>query len=214
MGKKMGNSDKEISDKDFVMSNNDKDDNALHDDENEAYESYDETYAKPSSLPLILTGVGILVLIILSIMVLSKAQDLAEKKHVLVLESKLDKLEHKLGDLGLADSQAGETPESQFNLLNDRLAKLETSITTKIDQMIAELEALKATTAFKQITKVEAPQPEKQKEIKSTVHKVQAGDTLYRISQRYGLTIDQLLKYNQLTPEAKIYPGQELKLTP
>jgi LysM repeat protein len=212
----MGNSDKETSDKDFVMSNNDKDQNPLHDGENEAYEPYDETYAKPSSLPLILTGVGILVLIILSIMVLSKAQDLAEKEHVQALESKLDQLERKLGDLEQIDRLAGETPENQFNLLNDRLAKLETSITTKIDQMITELEGIKSTDASKQKTKTEAPKPakQKQKEIKSTVHKVQAGETLYRISRRYGLTIDQLLKYNKLTLDTKIYPGQELKLAP
>jgi LysM repeat protein len=212
----MGNSDKEISDKDFIMSNNDKDEKPLHDDENEAYEPFDEAYAKPSSLPLILTGVGILVLIILSIMVLSKAQDLAEKEQVLALESKLDQLERKLGDLEQIDRLAGETPENQFNLLNDRLAKLETSITTKIDQMITELEGIKSPDASKQKTKTETPKPakQKQKEIKPTVHKVQAGETLYRISRRYGLTIDQLLKYNKLTPDTKIYPGQELKLAP
>ena len=55
MGKKMGNSDKETSDKDFVMSNNYEDEKPLHDDENEAYEPYDEAYARPSSLPIILT---------------------------------------------------------------------------------------------------------------------------------------------------------------
>jgi hypothetical protein len=212
----MGNSDKETSDKDFIMSTDDEDEKPLHDDENEAYEPYDETYAKPSSLPLILTGVGILVLIILSIMVLSKAQDLAEKEQVLALESKLEKLERKLGNLEQTDRLIGETPENQFNLLNDRMAKLETSITTKIDQMITELEVLKSTAVSKQKTKTEAPQPakQKQKEIKPSVHKVQAGETLYRIGRRYGLTIDQLRKFNKLTPDTKIYPGQELKLAP
>jgi LysM repeat protein len=212
----MGNSDKETSDKDFIMSNNHEDEKPLHDDENEAYEPYDETYAKPSSLPLILTGVGILVLILLSIMVLSKAQDLAEKEHVQALESKLDQLERKLAGVEQIGKQIGDTPENQFNLLHDRIAKLETSITTKIDQIITELEGIKSTDASKQKTKTEAPKPakQKQKEIKSTVHKVQAGETLYRISRRYGLTIDQLLKYNKLTPETKIYPGQELKLAP
>jgi LysM repeat protein len=212
----MGNSDKETSDKDFIMSNNHEDEKPLHDDENEAYEPYDETYAKPSSLPLILTGVGILVLILLSIMVLSKAQDLAEKEHVQALESKLDQLERKLAGVEQIGKQIGDTPENQFNLLHDRIAKLETSITTKIDQIITELEGIKSTDASKQKTKTEAPKPakQKQKEIKSTVHKVQAGETLYRISRRYGLTIDQLLKYNKLTPETKIHPGQELKLAP
>ena len=146
----------------------------------------------------------------------SESNNLAEKEHVLALESKLDQLERKLGDLEQIDRIAGETPENQFNLLNDRLAKLETSITTKIDQIITELEGIKSTDASKQKTKTEAPKPAKQnqKEIKSTVHKVQAGETLYRISRRYGLTIDQLLKYNKLTPDTKIYPGQELKLAP
>jgi hypothetical protein len=124
----MGNSDKETSDKDFIMSNNHEDEKPLHDDENEAYEPYDETYAKPSSLPLILTGVGILVLILLSIMVLSKAQDLAEKEHVQALESKLDQLERKLAGVEQIGKQIGDTPENQFNLLHDRIAKLETSV--------------------------------------------------------------------------------------
>ena len=212
----MGNSDKETSDKDFVMSSDYEDEKPLHDDENEAYEPYDETYAKPSSLPLILTGVGMLVLIILSIMVLSKAQDLAQKEHMLALESKLEKLERKLSESEQTDKFVGETPENQFNLLNDRMAKLETSITAKIDQLISELEVLKSTPVSKPKTKAEAPQPakQKQKEIKPTVHKVQAGETLYRISKHYGLTIDQLRKYNKLTPDTKIYPGQELKLAP
>jgi LysM repeat protein len=198
------------------MSNDYEDEKPLNDDEDETYETYDETYAKPSSIPLILTGVGMLVLIILSIMVLSKAQDLAEKEHVLALESKLEKLERKLSESEQTDRFVGETPENQFNLLNDRMAKLETSITTKIDQLITELEVLKSTPVSKPKTKTEAPQPakQKQKEIKPTVHKVQAGETLYRISRLYGLTIDQLRKYNKLTPDTKIYPGQELKLTP
>lgn len=210
----MGNSDKETDDKDFVMSNDYDEERPLHDAENEAYGPDDETYVKPSSWPLILTGVGVFVLIILSIMVLSKTQDLAEKEQLLALESKIEQLERKLAVVGQTDQQIGETPDDPFNLLNDRIAKLETSITTKIDQLIAELEVLKSTTASKQTTKTEAPQPAKQKEIKPTVHKVQAGETLYRISRLYGLTIDQLRQYNKLTPDTKIYPGQELKLTP
>jgi hypothetical protein len=212
----MGNSDRETGDNDFVMSNKYEDEKPSHDDENGAYASYEEAYAKPSSLPLILTGVGILLLIILSIMVLSKAQDLAEKEQVLALEAKFDKLERKLGILEQTDRLAGETPEDQFNLLNDRMAKLETSITAKIDQLIAELEVLKSTAASKPTVKSEALQPskQKQKEEKPTLHKVQAGETLYRISRRYGLSIDQLRKYNKLAADTKIYPGQELKLTP
>lgn len=214
----MGNSDKKTDDKDFVMSKSYEDDEPSPDNENEAYEPFDDSYAKPSSLPFILTGVGVLVLIILSIMVLSRAQDLAEKDQVRALESKLEQLERKLAGLEQIDKQFGlsESPENQFNLLNDRIAKLETGITSKLDQLINDLEALQSTTAAKQPAKAEAPQPavQEKKEVKATVHTVQAGETLYRISQRYGITVDQLRKYNKLTPDTKIYPGQELKLTP
>ena len=103
----MGNSDKETNDKDFFMSSDNEDDEPSQHDENEAYEPYDDSYAKPSSLPFILTGVGVLVLIILSIMVLSRAQDLAEKAQVLALESKLEQLESKLADVEQIDKQSG-----------------------------------------------------------------------------------------------------------
>jgi len=42
---------------------------------------------------------------------------------------------------------------------------------------------------------------------------VRAGDTLYRIARRYGLTLDQILRSNpQITNPAEIYPGQVINI--
>ena len=41
-------------------------------------------------------------------------------------------------------------------------------------------------------------------------HRVKAGETLYRISRTYGLTVDELRRLNKLGPTAVIYVGQEL----
>ena len=46
------------------------------------------------------------------------------------------------------------------------------------------------------------------------MHTVKQGDTLYRISRRYQLSVDQLRKYNKLGTKAAIYPGQQLYVTP
>ena len=42
---------------------------------------------------------------------------------------------------------------------------------------------------------------------------VKKGDTLYRISRRYNLSVEQLRQYNQLDQKASIYPGQKLKVS-
>jgi LysM repeat protein len=59
------------------------------------------------------------------------------------------------------------------------------------------------------------PLPQKEQiDVETKAHKVQAGDSLYRISLQYGLSIELLRDYNNLEPNATIYPGQEIKLTP
>ena len=44
-------------------------------------------------------------------------------------------------------------------------------------------------------------------------HKVSAGETLYSIAKRRGLTVDQLCKLNHLTRDVKVRPGQLLRYT-
>ncbi len=46
---------------------------------------------------------------------------------------------------------------------------------------------------------------------KKKYHVVKQGDTLYGISKKYKIPIDQILKKNQLKSD-KIYPGQKLKI--
>ena len=50
------------------------------------------------------------------------------------------------------------------------------------------------------------------KPAKSRYHLVRSGDTLWSISRRYGLTIEELRRLNKLEPGAVIYPDQKLLL--
>lgn len=48
----------------------------------------------------------------------------------------------------------------------------------------------------------------------TSLHTVQSGDTPYKIARRYGMSLDALLALNGLTRRSKIYPGQQLRVTP
>jgi outer membrane protein assembly factor BamB/uncharacterized protein YgiM (DUF1202 family) len=46
----------------------------------------------------------------------------------------------------------------------------------------------------------------------STVHVVQAGDTLWNIAQKYGTTVDAIVKANNLDPNKYLFIGQQLTI--
>jgi LysM repeat protein len=57
-----------------------------------------------------------------------------------------------------------------------------------------------------------AAKPEK-RPAASTVHVVEAGETLWRIATKYGMTVKQVMELNELEGDV-IHPGDELKVTP
>ena len=46
--------------------------------------------------------------------------------------------------------------------------------------------------------------------IKMTYHKVEKGETLYRISRKYGISVKKIQKLNNMKNSVLIHPGQEL----
>lgn len=46
------------------------------------------------------------------------------------------------------------------------------------------------------------------------VHVVRPGETLYRIARRYGVTVDELARYNQIADPTQIEAGQRIRIPP
>ncbi|MDF2678325.1 MAG: hypothetical protein K0Q97_2675 [Bacillota bacterium] len=45
------------------------------------------------------------------------------------------------------------------------------------------------------------------------VYTVNSGDTIYSIARKYGTFIDNIIRFNYLSPPYLIYPGQQLVVT-
>jgi len=188
----------------------------------EYYQRSSEVFRKKSSMPFIFGGLGLAVLVVMFVLILSRPKNIADQEYLQSLETRMQQLEKKLATIGVVDQAIERLGQQKKKLdrLNKKTERFESTVTTQIDQIIQELGALHQKTA--QIAAAAAPRPKtaekKQpvaaKKTQSTTqfHQVQAGETLYRVSRRYGLSIVQLRTYNNLAANATIYPGQKLKL--
>ena len=112
---------------------------------------------------------------------------------------------------------------NKMRSLERRIKQLEERL-YRLDRIEAELEQIEEknkqfTTFMDTFSRLETPSKrstaqtsEQQK--KAIYHKVLAGETLYAISRRHGITVDELRRLNKLEPEAIIYPKQRLLIRP
>jgi LysM repeat protein len=205
------------SDKDFVLSN----DYQRHDE----LESREDTYYGSGSSAsgghvfkhIYIAIAGFLILIVLCVVLIARTYSLAEKTQLLAMESRLEQLEGRLGSMegeGTLSQTGGSG--NQLILLTERLDQLEANMTARINNMVKELSTLPPKPAPEAVQKAETPKqvPAAKKETQAKMHTVKQGETLYRISRRYNLSINQLREYNKLGTKATIYPGQQLHVTP
>lgn len=117
-----------------------------------------------------------------------------------------------------------ETPKEDLGLINGRLEQLENKIAqlegqsietkesmAKLDSYLKTLEE-RIDTLNQEIEK--APVPKKTvSRGKKQYHKVILGETLYSISKKYGLSVDEIRMLNNLKQNQPIQPGQKLMVT-
>jgi len=171
---------------------------------------------KSSPIPLVLLGIGFFLMIFLFIVFISKTTDVATKTETVNIEKRLALLEEKLGKIVEINEKLTllDTQGKKFNLFVDRFDRFETSMSLKMDIINNELYVSQK----KSNKAVENKKPEQTKISKKITHpiyhEVMVKETLYQISRRYGLTVDDLRKLNRLTPETVIHPGQKLIVSP
>ena len=205
------------NDKDFVLSGSHQSNEPSEPREEVYYGSAQKSTGGPSFRHIYLAIAGFLILMVLSIVLIVRTYSLAEKTQMLALESRLEQLEARLGSMesegGLSSTGGSENP---LILLTERLDQLEASLTARIESMANQIQSTSHSSAPAATVETQTPTVPiaDQKATKAKIHTVQKGETLYRISRQYNLSVEQLRQYNKLDPKASIYPGQKLNVSP
>ena len=147
-------------------------------------------------------------------------------KRIAELEQKIEQLEMQLEKFEGVDEKVTRIWEQAkaFETFKTRFDRSEASISLRMDHFAMSLDTLKKKTdkTISEVEKLKKTQarkstPKKATTVKSAVsgktHTVAAGDTLYSISKKYHLSVDELKSLNKLKTGAVIHVGQTLKVS-
>jgi LysM repeat protein len=169
--------------------------------------------------PVILAGVGLFVLIVLIVVFYAGSTKTVEIPQVKAFETRIRALEKRFINIEKSIESAKDPGDrgKLFGQLNKRVDRLEAAMAQQMNKLLKQLDELKQQ-KVSTVSPVKVPVPE-QTEVMGqrsevTYHVVRKGENLYRISLRYGLKIDELLRLNKLDPGAVIQTGQKLVVSP
>jgi LysM repeat protein len=92
----------------------------------------------------------------------------------------------------------------------------ERSLTLRLDKLSQKADQLEKRMASAP-GKTEAPYPIQRIPFplaEGRYHEVRPGDILSRIAQKYGTSVEELCRLNNMSPNQVIYPGQKLLVAP
>jgi hypothetical protein len=176
------------------------------------------------SLPGILVAAGCLVLVVLLSFLFVRLQTSGLRSQIFSLADRIDALENRLLNVD-AQPQADGPLKAQLeriDSLSARIDRMEASMPTIMDQIKRELDNLqKKTVEVKSRPPAEKPVAAKasaKAPAQPVYHTVQQGETLYSISRlyndRYGMSVEKLIKINNLGSKGTIVVGQKLIVGP
>ena len=171
---------------------------------------------KTLNLPVVIIGVGVFILIII-FAVFKTDRDTPNVDHqVALIEKRLRQIDDRLNNLEL-NSGVGKRIEEQNSKLVEvdaKISRIEASVALRMDQIASEINRMQKRMSGSRSSSERASSatPSKPSQSPSNIkyHQVRAGDTLYSIGKRYGLSTEALIQLNKMKPGAVIYPGQKL----
>ena len=203
---------------DFVISQDDDTEDEEDLGQEEYYGNQTSILKGKSNRTYIIGGVGLVLIVVILIFALTGPSNDVNRQQLQALDERIQELEKRLATIGLIDQALAriDNNEKELSLIMERVDRFEGTVTTQIDQIIKELGKLHQKAGSTPAAAVKPKQPVSKSipEKQEKIHEVRAGDTLYSISRRYSLTVDQLRIYNNIGKDAAIRPGQKLRLSP
>ena len=164
---------------------------------------------------LALVGAGLVIFIVLMGMIFGRGNEASEEDFASVRQ-RLDRIEDKLSLIkGIEDRIARlEKQEKQLQQSVGKASKSGISLRGRLDRLSRNLNKLQ-----KRIAPVTAKSrgSARKKVVSSSkriYYNVKTGDSLYRIAEQYGMSIDELCSLNRMNQNQVIHPGQKLLVSP
>jgi LysM repeat protein len=186
--------------------------------------------------PFVWAGTALVILIIMAMIFWPGENDKASSENMDNIAQRMDMLENRIfiAETNLQNLSIQQPQEQNLESFQNRIEQLEAFVKHKTDQFTSDLE-----NAQKQIASLESKRspsaatskPSASRPVASKpasaekpatartsdtarFHTVKKGETLYRISINYGISVDKLLDLNDMSKNSVIYPGQKLKVSP
>jgi LysM repeat protein len=180
--------------------------------EEEGYQTLTEKKPLPRGwfvVPALL--VGIVIVVMIAIWFRGTPQNAQSDGRIQQIENRILMMEKRLAELtGIDEKMSGLERDGQAYLQAiERLNRLETTVSMRVERIEKALSSIQTNQAKTQPKTKKVAKPATKKE-ESITHVVKSGDTLYAISRRYDISIDQLRKDNKLNKNSTINPGQKL----
>lgn len=163
----------------------------------------------PAGWPLILGGVALVILIAIVISFLLSGGGIPKRdlksitNGLALIEKRLNKLEEIEGKTVEFENQIKDLRTSVSELQSFKISS-EKHLSSLSQKMEQNREGPAAR------TKISNPDPTGSSPGNGRYHIVKKGETLYRISQKYGLEVDELRRINRLKSKEDIFPDQRL----
>jgi len=141
--------------------------------------------------------VGLLVLIIL-LAVFFGYQQYSLSQRFNEMTTNLTNLELRIS--GLEKQQADLQGKTANSVIVNEVGTLSAKVSELEKRMVPSQTSKKGS----------AESPKQTKAVQKRFHEVKKGETLYRISKQYGITVDELRRLNKLSPNQPIEIGQKL----
>ena len=174
-------------------------------------------------------GIAMVAGVVLLVMLLfSNINEPADLARINELEQRIQSLEKRLEKVDGVDEKVTRIWEQakSFEKFKTRFDRSEASMSLRMDHLAMSLDALQKKTdeTLKKVDLLKkmpaaAPAPVTPPALEQTaskkaaakkVHTVAAGDTLYNISRRYNLSVEELMAINKLKKGAVLHVGQTL----
>jgi LysM repeat protein len=188
-------------------------------------------FADLLSSPFVWGGTAVVILILMFMIFWPDSNGKASIDRLDNIAQRLDMLENRIFivETNIQNISVQQPQEQNIESFQNRIEQLEAFVKHKTDQFTSELEKAQkkiSTLESKPSTPVIASKPasspksapaakpaDYRKSDTAKYHVVKQGETLYRISVNYGISVDKLLELNNMSKGAVIHPGQKIMVS-